>query len=996
MKRPRRANSNGLIPMDNLSSPTSISQDKPKQKIYHHSPVRYRSNRRDPKIVNEINHGSTRTLLPDFNEPVPAASMRKVDENKVTDLESFTPSEYSPLKRKRVRNNQRNMGLLYSSPPPKRNDLTIITKFTISGTFGCIDYRGKKHEVLHNVNLNFINDGDDPKLTFEKRSSNILNSITNLTTCPSIYFDEKFDGIALILPKVKSLMLNGNRINTRNLIWQKSKEDPDNDHSVNSKLYKIYKLISLNCKISKVETFKDVLTRIEKWNQREIEDEKEKNANISIKEAFDNKHGTFSRNNFLNKNLNSLGFPRGSSTIARTANKIHIPITTTNDNDNDNATNKPISTSNFYNKPSHASTPTSLRDFESSSLRRSTRSSKPLQQSSNSLELDPQQEHEVVRVFKPRLRYKFVDGTNYTVSNQDFKCLYNNDWINDSIIDFFIKYFVEVSIKNEIVRREEVHIMSSFFYTKLISDSADYYNNVRSWVTNSNLFLKKFIILPININYHWFGCIITNLNELFNFFKDNSNTIVSSQENSDDISISSPIVQVLTFDSLRGTHSREIDPIKDFLISYAKDKYSINIDRSFIKMKTCLVPQQPNMSDCGVHVIMTIKRFFEHPAETIEIWKTARLKNRHFSTMINEYFDKKLRDKARKQLRAILWRLQKDQIDQMKENGESPNSSDEGIQDYEDEDIEIIEDIIKHPPVESNSDEGEAEEEDGITKSEKAKSLADNSTVRQPLSSDPPTPEGEITKNNLLIFDSLTASNKDSRSEPSTEQQEEALIEEQSKLRNASHVEGVSGYVPVDRSSSSSSSNSIPLATVLHNRKYLESSPRKSVNDSAGPTKSKYFGESDLKKRADEFDGKMYLDVVSSPLSQIDDRKLSFSATESSKADIHDLDDSPPSSPFSTVNNSSVDVTQNVVVSDPELDDDVNLIGGNRVNDSSDNLSSIRKKVEEELESSTPSVISDTNFGKDSLPAENGINLLLKTDSPENEVQTIYSEEENQ
>lgn len=155
--------------------------------------------------------------------------------------------------------------------------------------------------------------------------------------------------------------------------------------------------------------------------------------------------------------------------------------------------------------------------------------------------------------------------------------------------------------------------MSSFFYTKLISDPTDYYANVQNWVTNCDLFNKQYVVVPINMNFHWFGCIITNLDAILRFFEklsDNEKAklarkpkdepkvspspagqdiisrlssrsttpLVAEEEDDDDsVSVSAPIIRILTFDSLRQTHSREIDPIKDFLIAYAKDKYGIDL-----------------------------------------------------------------------------------------------------------------------------------------------------------------------------------------------------------------------------------------------------------------------------------------------------------------------------------------------------------------------------------------------------------------------------------
>lgn len=143
-----------------------------------------------------------------------------------------------------------------------------------------------------------------------------------------------------------------------------------------------------------------------------------------------------------------------------------------------------ISPSDFYNTNGTET----LQSHAVSQLRRSNRFkdvSDPANSNSNSNSNsssefdDATTEFETPELFKPSLCYKFNDGSSYTITNQDFKCLFNKDWVNDSILDFFTKFYIESSIEKSIIKREQVHLMSSFFYTKLISNPADYYSNVK-------------------------------------------------------------------------------------------------------------------------------------------------------------------------------------------------------------------------------------------------------------------------------------------------------------------------------------------------------------------------------------------------------------------------------------------------------------------------------------------------------------------------------------
>lgn len=350
-------------------------------------------------------------------------------------------------------------------------------------------------------------------------------------------------------------------------------------------------------------------------------------------------------------------------------------------------------------------------------------------------------------IFKPKLRYDFDDSTSYTITNQDFKSLYNHDWINDTILDFFTKYFAEQSIRSMVLIRNDIHIMTSFFYTKLISNSNDYYENVKKWIAHVNLFEKKYVVVPINVNYHWFGAIITNLDSFYAYWSNRLRGVTDSKGAYKDTAISlatraktldssestlehdakasvvtdlsadskvmefdnvqsisndysdSPLIELLTFDSLRQPHFKEIEPLKLFLISLIREKLSINVDKSFVKMRTCLVPQQPNMSDCGVHVIMNLKTFYENPAKTIETWKINKVKSKAAVQNINIFFDKGHRRSARKELRDILVNLQEKHVAYLKNNGklvadDDYNSSQQRYS-SEDEDFEIIGDNSK-------------------------------------------------------------------------------------------------------------------------------------------------------------------------------------------------------------------------------------------------------------------------------------------------------------
>ena len=108
-----------------------------------------------------------------------------------------------------------------------------------------------------------------------------------------------------------------------------------------------------------------------------------------------------------------------------------------------------------------------------------------------------------------------------SINTEDYQCLAVDQYLNDVIIDFYLKYLHEVVMTPE--QREKCHIFSSFFYKRLTATSARQrhlerelkmnpaqkrHNRVKSWTKNVNLFEKDFIIIPINELSHWFLAVI--------------------------------------------------------------------------------------------------------------------------------------------------------------------------------------------------------------------------------------------------------------------------------------------------------------------------------------------------------------------------------------------------------------------------------------------------------------------------------------------------------
>ncbi|KAL3883143.1 hypothetical protein ACJMK2_029436 [Sinanodonta woodiana] len=106
------------------------------------------------------------------------------------------------------------------------------------------------------------------------------------------------------------------------------------------------------------------------------------------------------------------------------------------------------------------------------------------------------------------------------ITNEDLFCLNEGEFLNDVIIDFYIKYlFLEKLGQKD---RKRTHVFSSFFFKRLtqrnastaaeedacVTPAAKRHARVKTWTRHVDLFEKDFIIIPINEHSHWFLAII--------------------------------------------------------------------------------------------------------------------------------------------------------------------------------------------------------------------------------------------------------------------------------------------------------------------------------------------------------------------------------------------------------------------------------------------------------------------------------------------------------
>ncbi|KAG8907090.1 hypothetical protein FRB99_005345 [Tulasnella sp. 403] len=95
------------------------------------------------------------------------------------------------------------------------------------------------------------------------------------------------------------------------------------------------------------------------------------------------------------------------------------------------------------------------------------------------------------------------------ITRGELKRLEPNEFLNDTLIEFGLKLWTNDLQVTDSTTFEQTWVFNSFFYKKLSEKkSQEGYQSVRKWTSKIDIFSKKFIIVPINENLHWYLAVI--------------------------------------------------------------------------------------------------------------------------------------------------------------------------------------------------------------------------------------------------------------------------------------------------------------------------------------------------------------------------------------------------------------------------------------------------------------------------------------------------------
>ncbi|KAI8877101.1 cysteine proteinase [Backusella circina FSU 941] len=156
---------------------------------------------------------------------------------------------------------------------------------------------------------------------------------------------------------------------------------------------------------------------------------------------------------------------------------------------------------------------------------------------------------------------------NATVEFKDIYKLYPETWLNDEIINFYMVLLGDRAESNQALPR--IHCFNTFFCSTLREQG---YQKVRRWTKKVDVFTKELLLIPINRSYHWVLGVIDISNK-----------------------------RICIYDSMSGSHPKTLQTFWDYLEFEHRDKKQTPFDYTGWEIESPkAIPQQENMSDCGV------------------------------------------------------------------------------------------------------------------------------------------------------------------------------------------------------------------------------------------------------------------------------------------------------------------------------------------------------------------------------------------------------------
>ncbi|XP_058478515.1 sentrin-specific protease 7b isoform X1 [Solea solea] len=234
------------------------------------------------------------------------------------------------------------------------------------------------------------------------------------------------------------------------------------------------------------------------------------------------------------------------------------------------------------------------------------------------------------------------------VTKEDLVCLDAGEFLNDVIIDFYLKFLLLEGVGGAVAERS--HVFSSFFYKQLsrrraageddapsVPDRHMRHQRVKTWTRHVDIFTKDFLFVPVNQEAHWFLVVVCfpGLEDVqYEEFHRSTGSVrvagkhslrphpppdCTQQGRLRDTVLKKPCILVM--DSLKLSYHENICTL---LRDYLQVEWTVRRGTSRVftseKMRSCScrVPQQDNSSDCGLYLLQYTESFLQNPVVHFE------------------------------------------------------------------------------------------------------------------------------------------------------------------------------------------------------------------------------------------------------------------------------------------------------------------------------------------------------------------------------------------
>uniref|UniRef100_A0A8C1Z105 Si:dkey-100n23.3 n=1 Tax=Cyprinus carpio TaxID=7962 RepID=A0A8C1Z105_CYPCA len=224
-----------------------------------------------------------------------------------------------------------------------------------------------------------------------------------------------------------------------------------------------------------------------------------------------------------------------------------------------------------------------------------------------------------------------------TVTTEDLECLDSGEFLNDVIIDFYLKYLLVERAPQASVDRS--HVFSSFFYKQLTRrDNANEdststpaqvrrHQRVRTWTRHVDIFDKDFLFVPVNQEAHWYLVVICFPGlEVPQYVKRDGRDPVQGDGGE---GLGEPEGEI--HGENRSNNDEDKGKISQSVKKVSFEKLYLQVEwetkrggyRDFsadhMVGSHCAVPLQDNSSDCGLYLLQYAESFLKDPVVDFEL-----------------------------------------------------------------------------------------------------------------------------------------------------------------------------------------------------------------------------------------------------------------------------------------------------------------------------------------------------------------------------------------